>query len=65
MKILYAFLLFVLIISSETFSQASHSKSGQSKYSLKHPSWIMQGNIYEVNVRQYTPQGICKTFRPT
>ena len=21
-----------------------------------HPSWIMQGNIYEVNVRQYTPR---------
>lgn len=27
-----------------------------------HPSWIMQGNVYEVNVRQYTPQGTFKAF---
>jgi glycosidase len=27
-----------------------------------HPSWIMQGNIYEVNVRQYTPEGTFKAF---
>jgi alpha-amylase len=27
-----------------------------------HPAWIMQGNIYEVNVRQYTPEGSFKAF---
>jgi glycosidase len=27
-----------------------------------HPSWIMQGNIYEVNIRQYTPEGNFKAF---
>jgi hypothetical protein len=27
-----------------------------------HPSWIMQGNIYEVNVRQYTPEGTLNAF---
>lgn len=27
-----------------------------------HPSWIMQGNIYEVNVRQYTPEGTFNAF---
>ncbi len=27
-----------------------------------HPSWILQGNIYEVNVRQYTPEGTFKAF---
>ncbi len=27
-----------------------------------HPSWIMQGNIYEVNIRQYTPEGTFKAF---
>ena len=27
-----------------------------------HPGWIMQGNIYEVNVRQYTPEGTFKSF---
>ncbi len=27
-----------------------------------HPSWMMQGNIYEVNIRQYTPDGTFKAF---
>lgn len=27
-----------------------------------HPSWIMQGNIYEVNVRQYTKEGTFNAF---
>jgi alpha-amylase len=26
------------------------------------PAWIMQGNVYEVNVRQYTPEGTFKGF---
>ena len=26
------------------------------------PEWIMQGNIYEVNVRQYTPEGTFSAF---
>ena len=29
-----------------------------------HPAWIMQGNIYEVNIRQYTPEGTFKAFEP-
>ncbi|MCW3088359.1 MAG: alpha-amylase [Sediminibacterium sp.] len=27
-----------------------------------HPGWIQQGNIYEVNVRQYTPEGTFQAF---
>lgn len=27
-----------------------------------HPAWIMQGNIYEVNVRQYTQEGTLDAF---
>jgi glycosidase len=27
-----------------------------------HPEWIMQGNIYEVNVRQYTREGTLNAF---
>ncbi len=27
-----------------------------------HPAWIMQGNIYEVNVRQMTPEGTFAAF---
>jgi alpha-amylase len=28
----------------------------------KHPTWILQGNIYEVNVRQYTREGTLVAF---
>jgi len=27
-----------------------------------HPAWTIQGNIYEVNVRQYTSEGTFKAF---
>jgi len=27
-----------------------------------HPAWILQSNIYEVNVRQYTPEGTFNAF---
>jgi len=27
-----------------------------------HPAWIEQGNVYEVNTRQYTPEGTFKAF---
>jgi len=40
-------------------------KSGYSQTDFilgKHPAWIMQGNIYEVNVRQYTAEGTFKAF---
>ena len=29
---------------------------------VNHPAWIMNGNIYEVNTRQYTPEGTFKAF---
>ena len=29
---------------------------------VSYPSWIAQSNIYEVNVRQYTPEGTFKAF---
>jgi alpha-amylase len=28
----------------------------------KHPSFMEQGNIYEVNIRQYTKEGTFKAF---
>ena len=27
-----------------------------------HTAWIVQGNVYEVNVRQYTPEGTFNAF---
>ena len=33
-----------------------------SEIPISHPQWIKQGNIYEVNVRQYTPEGTFNAF---
>ncbi len=50
-------LLFILplFIATFVFAQKDSLEDG-------HPAWIMQGNIYEVNVRQYTPEGTFKAF---
>ena len=29
---------------------------------VKHPAWVGQSNIYEVNIRQYTPEGTFRAF---
>lgn len=29
---------------------------------IHHPDWILQGNVYEVNIRQYTPEGTFAAF---
>jgi glycosidase len=35
---------------------------GAAATSFSHPSWTEQSNIYEVNVRQYSPEGTFKAF---
>ncbi|MEP6682058.1 MAG: alpha-amylase family glycosyl hydrolase [Parafilimonas sp.] len=51
--IFFCYLIF--ICTNISFAQQSATIDG-------HPAWIMQGNIYEVNVRQYTPEGTFKAF---
>jgi glycosidase len=36
---------------------------GQSSFAV-HPDWVKSANIYEVNIRQYTPEGTFKAFEP-
>ena len=43
----------VLITSNASAQQSSGSTA---------PEWILQGNIYEVNTRQYTPEGTFRAF---
>jgi glycosidase len=38
------------------------AKPGPTTGTITHPAWIPQGNIYEVNVRQYTPEGTLNAF---
>lgn len=51
---------FVLAACNDT--QVHTTQANDSASIDGHPSWIEQGNIYEVNVRQYTPQGTLKAF---
>ncbi|MDB5232547.1 MAG: hypothetical protein JWN76_3352 [Chitinophagaceae bacterium] len=53
--ILSALLAFVLFSCRETNKQNTPA-------TFQHPQWIMQGNIYEVNVRQYTAEGTFNAF---
>lgn len=53
----------VLLLALQIFSIYSFSQSPKNADILNgHPAWIMQGNIYEVNVRQYTPEGTLNAF---
>jgi alpha-amylase len=44
------------------YCQSSPSSIVKTDINKIHPAWIMQGNIYEVNVRQYTPEGTLNAF---
>jgi len=54
-------LLFVLVFASCKMGSDVKSKLDTAVID-GHPAWIMQGNIYEVNVRQYTTEGTFKAF---
>jgi alpha-amylase len=56
------FFLFFCLILSAGFTQQTKTAGQKPGMSDGHPSWIMQGNIYEVNVRQYTREGTLKAF---
>ncbi len=51
-RLLFLLLLFVLNIAH---AQKDSIIDG-------HPAWTIRSNIYEVNVRQYTPEGTFKAF---
>src|SRR3954447_14314319 len=63
-KLFLVYILFPIIFSCQgplKLKKSSVSNSDTAR-TQGHPSWIMQGNIYEVNVRQYTPEGTFKAF---
>lgn len=59
-------LIFTVIIM--TFTSCQQSKTNDSAYQpkpyvqLQHPDWSKNSTIYEVNIRQYTPEGTFKAF---
>ena len=61
MKRIVSYLLQVIVIVSCKEKDATPTVISETRAVL-HPEWIMQGNIYEVNVRQYTPEGTFNAF---
>ncbi|HEX5155487.1 MAG TPA: alpha-amylase family glycosyl hydrolase [Parafilimonas sp.] len=55
---IFKLLSFLCVVFTCNLSFAQHRKD----IIDGHPAWIMQGNVYEVNVRQYTPEGTFKAF---
>jgi len=45
-----------------TTREAATTAAAKPAPAPQHPAWIQQGNIYEVNVRQYTPEGTLNAF---
>lgn len=56
------FLIFLFACNNSTESVNQVQSSNDTATIDGHPAWIYQGNIYEVNVRQYTPEGTFKAF---
>ena len=52
---LTSFLFFLFVISSNIYSQKETT--------VVHPDWSKNSSIYEVNIRQYTPEGTFKAFQ--
>jgi alpha-amylase len=62
MSKLISAVIFQLLFVPVVFAQKSQTEPVKAETIDGHPSWIMQGNIYEVNVRQYTQEGTFKAF---
>ncbi|HMH34181.1 MAG TPA: alpha-amylase family glycosyl hydrolase [Puia sp.] len=55
---------FFLFLFAGSMFFSGHGQAGTAGTDLRdgHPAWILQGNIYEVNVRQYSPEGTLNVF---
>jgi cyclomaltodextrinase / maltogenic alpha-amylase / neopullulanase len=64
MKINIKLLLLILMISSTTscHQQIGQVSADEGEYRITTPDWIKDKNIYEVNIRQYTPEGTFEAF---
>ena len=61
-KKLFYLVLLTAVISSCSNPQDKSVATSDTATIDGHPAWIMNGNIYEVNMRQYTPEGTFKAF---
>ncbi len=57
------FFSLLLLVSFFSFrNNGSKNETSDKLPLISQPGWIMQGNIYEVNIRQYTPEGTFNAF---
>jgi len=56
-----SFLLYVASCNNASQGQTSEQKDSE-QFFVQHPDWVKSANIYEVNLRQYTPGGTIKEF---
>lgn len=64
----YLIIIFFSLITSSlavNFESGCNSKELNSKSLPSHLSWSVNSTIYEVNIRQYTPEGTFKAFAPS
>lgn len=67
MKIIWITLLGLLVVSVLTLACFKKSKPASSSAPARVavvPDWAKNANIYEVNIRQYTPEGTLRAFIP-
>ena len=58
-----ALLMAFLISFTFAFGQNTLNKKMENNKTNRHVAWSLNANIYEVNIRQYTPQGTFKAFQ--
>jgi len=58
-------LLLVFLISCGSYQneQKTNNENDKKETEMKHVDWSKHANIYEVNIRQYTPEGTINAFR--
>ena len=66
-SLLFSIILISLFFSScrskpEVKQQATNNYTPKPYVEIRHPEWTKNATIYEVNVRQYTPEGTFKAF---
>jgi len=59
---LMALLFAAFTLNAQTVNNEKNKMSEPLITMVKHPVWSIKANIYEVNIRQYTPQGTIKAF---
>lgn len=62
MRNLYFSILAIALTLATIGCQPNKTEAELPERTDGHPTWIMQGNIYEVNIRQYTPEGTLNAF---